>query len=620
MAENKRIVEKKYVTGAGQLILSFLGAYGICYICGKAGFQNAYFTVLGAMVMAGVWGMLSWAKRDLAVILPQEARKRRIMFAVMVSYLFSLAMVMGYQLQSSGMTDSGFKGKFMILMRAACLTVAVFPFGNFVFKNVEKIHSVKVRELQRAIRPRTVFLICAIVTFLCLIPVWLAYYPIIMSYDFHRQINEAAKGFAWFYPYQPIAHTWVIWLFLQVGELLGSSEMGFACMSLFQMLLYSLVAAYAVTVVYRIAKRLLPIVLALLYFAVFPFNTVLVVCTTKDVLFTILFLLFFILLLERTFFCAGKKKLVVDVLLVLEGSLMAQFRNNAFYAVAVFMVLFFLLVPRKEKIEALFLGILLIAGSKVTQLVILEAIGTQIGAPKIEMYSVPIQQMARVGCRQGDNLDPETAALLDSYLKREIWESYNPPIADTVKGSGKVNTDKFTEDMGRFIQDWTKIGLKYPNEYIDAFLELTRGYWFPDDVSWAENLGYGTGGRMGAIFTYNSSEIEGVGSIEHETKFAWLEEQLEKIVSGNAFYNWPVVSQLFKSAFYVWGLFLVMVSYWYLKQKKQFIIGLFPTLYFATMLLGPVVQLRYLFPNMSVLPVMLALMYLPFCDKQESGN
>lgn len=593
----------------GKAALAFLGTYGLCYIGSQAGFRNASYTVLVVLAVLTVWKLLDETEKELAKIEDKKAKRRRIIFAATVSFLFSLSMVMGWQLQKNGMTECGFKGKGLILIRSLCLAIAIFPFGNFFFRLTERIHPVSGKgQTGRRLRPTAVFGICAGVILVLLVPVWLAYYPIVMSYDFHRQVNEAYKGFIWFYPYQPIAHTWVIWVFMQLGNALGSLQTGYACMALFQILLYALATGYACSMLYRILKRTWAAILGVLYFAVFPFHSVMVVCTTKDTLFTILFLLFFLLLMERSLFAAGRKKLISEILLVLEGCLMIQFRNNAFYAVAAFMVLFFILTPKREKLRVLLLAVCLILGGKLAGIVIKQAIGTQISQSKVEMFSVPIQQMVRVAYYHKDELDNATTALIDSYVPREHWELYYAPISDAVKNNAR--TEKFEGDYGRLLSDWAKVGMKWPNEYVDAFLELTRGYWFWDDVSWTENLGYGLEGRMGAVFTYNSSEIEGIGSIEHESRLPWLELQLEKIVSANAFYNWPVLSVMFKSAFYTWGLFLVSCAMLYRRQKGQLRLALLLWLYFGTMLLGPVVQIRYVFPIMVLLPILAAMQFL----------
>jgi len=598
-----------------RVILAFLGTYGLCYLGGLMGTEEAAFSVIGVLLMVAVFGLLSWTENNLEGA--AEGRRRRCRYAGMVSFLFSVTMIMGYQLQMNGMTECGVKGKGLILLRALCLSIAIFPFGNVLFCGIEKLGNGKMLTGQcsggkREWKSAAVFGICAGVIFVCLIPVWLAYYPIVMSYDFHRQVNEAAKGFVWFWPYQPLAHTWIIWLFLQLGYRLNDLQAGMAGMALLQMLAYSLVTAYACAFLYRIIRKKWVVAGAVLFFGIFPFHSVMVVCTTKDVLFGVLFLLFVLLMAERLFFGRGKKGFAWDLLILIEGCIMMQFRNNAIYAVAVFGVLWLVFAAKEEKLRVLLLILLLTAGGKGMAVGIKAVLGTKLTVSKIEMYSVPIQQFARVGFYHGGELDEEMRQLLSAYVREELWIEYNPPIADTVKsGIGEEFKTMWEGHEMQLLADWFKIGLQYPNEYIDAFLELTRGYWFWDDRSYAECLGYGLEGRMGAIYTYNSSEIEEVGEIEHVSKFPWLEEKLEEIVSANAYYHWPVVSVLFKSAFYFWGLCLIFLAYLYLRQKKQAVFCLFPLAYMGTMLLGPVVQLRYIFPVMVTLPVLAGLLFLP---------
>ena len=598
----------KYKGIITKAVLTMCGVYGVAYLFSLQPVNRIYYSVLNVLLAVGIFSLLQQTEKNLQKITNQKDRKRRICYVAVISFLFALSMVMGYQLQDQGLTECGVRGKGMILIRACCLGVAAFPFANLLFAGIEKVKSADAQKTGRGWKTGVVFAITAAVIFVCLIPVWLAYYPIIMSYDFHRQVNEAYKGLVWFYPLQPIAHTWVIWVFLQLGAALGSYQTGMACMAVFQMLLYALIMGYAIAMVWRMSAKKWLVVLTTIFFAIFPYNTVLVVCTTKDTMFTILFTLFFLLFLERNYYSTGKKKVIMDILLVVEGCLMMQFRNNAIYAVAVFMVLLLILRPKKEKLGILILGICLVVGEVAARNVIHTAIGTQLGAPKIEAYSVPIQQFSRVAYYHGEELeeqDPEMAELLKKYVGRDKWNAYYAPLADSIKST--VNPDHYLGDQKELLADWLRVAKRYPNEFLDAFLELTRGYWFWDDFSWAENLGYGTEERYGVLFTYTSSEIEGYGSIEHESKFPAFEKVLEEIVSGNCFNNWPVVSIIFHGSFYSWSLFLLMVFCLYKKRKQCFQMSLLPFLYFGTMLLGPVVQVRYLFPIMVILPILTAL-------------
>lgn len=318
-------------------ICAFAGTYGVCYLWSIAGIIHASFSVLSAPVMLLLFGLLGRTERQLGEMADKRLLWRRVRYGAMVSFLFSVAMIMGYQLQNFGMTGAGVRGKLLILLRGGCLGIAVFPFTNMLFSAAERIPlRGPVQEGQGKWKSGKVFGISAAAVFLCLVPVWLAYYPVIMSYDFHRQLDEASKGFTWFWPYQPIAHTWLIWLFLRLGRLLGDLQAGMACMALFQMLVYSLAAGYACAFLYRILRRPWTVAAGILFFGVFPLNSVLALCATKDVLFGTFFLLFVLLLGECFFFSRGKRRIALSVLLVAEGCLMMQFRNNCIYAVAAF--------------------------------------------------------------------------------------------------------------------------------------------------------------------------------------------------------------------------------------------------------------------------------------------
>ena len=111
---------------------------------------------------------------------------------------------------------------------------------------------------------------------------------------------------------------------------------------------------------------------------------------SKDVLFTILFLVFVLLLAERFFFSGGRKQWILDLLLLLEGCVMIQFRNNCIYAVAVFGVFWFIFAARREKLRVLLLCVLLVAGGRGMAAGIRAALGTELESPKVEMFSVQI--------------------------------------------------------------------------------------------------------------------------------------------------------------------------------------------------------------------------------------
>ena len=193
-----------------------------------------------------------------------------------------------------------------------------------------------------------------------------------------------------------------------------------------------------------------------------------------------------------------------------------------------------------------------------------------------------------------------------------------PALTDAAR-SGVDFAGVWEPDMGQVVKDWITVGLHYPNEYIDAFLCTTQGFWFPDDRTYCEMQGWGAGSRYGAIFTNNASASDTYEGIKHISKFPWLEAKLENIVSNNSFYNWPVISILFKPAVYTLSLVLIAAALIYRNQKKQAYICLFPLIYFGTMLLGPTVQFRYVLPIMITVPLLAALTCTSHTENTENS-
>ena len=610
------------------LVAAFLGTYGISYVCSLAAGTHFSNGIFSAAVIVAAFILIKMAWEQFGELTDKRARCKRLVYSYGLSVFFCVLLIMGYQLKMIGWTEPGIKGKGLILLRGSCLALVVWPFANYFFSWVEKLQVLRADvENPKVWKPKYVFLFSWLVIFLLWIPVFLAYYPAVMAYDFHRQSIEAARGFMWFNSYQPLAHTWLIWLFFNIGKALDGYQTGMALYSIFQMLLLSVSCAYSSNVVYRLVKKKSFVVGMVLFFGLFPLISILSVGVTKDVPFSALFLVFISLFVERTFLCNEKKQKLMDLLWVLEGIIMMLFRNNAVYALAVFTIFYLILGAKKQKIRILVMCLALVIGGKGALEGMQIIIGTEGRGSKIEMFSVPLQQFGRVGHYHRNELDHEYYQLVYRYVPHEYWDIYNPPLADTIKNGVGVYTYPYTWEghFDEMLSAWIKVGLRYPNTYIDAFLELTAGYWFLDDVTWAEVFGYGVEGRMGALSTYTSSTSEEIPEgIAHESKFPALEKMLEEIVSGNCFYSWPVLSNLFKPALYCWALLLMILAGIYMKNRKKVLVMLLPLVYLATMFLGPVVQVRYVLPIMMIIPLMLAVLVcnkdkmLVICKEQET--
>jgi len=546
-----------------------------------------------------------------------KIKRRRFLFSMGLGCALGLSFLWGYEIRVNGMTHPGYVAKAVDLLLTVGLGVAFLPLTTKWFSFLDTLSKKESKEPLSGRTNSKAFwcsLLCIVV---CWIPVFLAYYPAIMSYDFHRQSQEAYRGYMWFNDHHPLLHTALIRVFLLLGETLGSYEVGMAIFSILQMLILALVLAYSCNVVCRMTKRVWPVIVMAVLYGILPIHPVLAMSMTKDILFTSFFLLLVLLIWERRNLVdklreegqadakAKGKKAGLWLAILLVGILAMLLRNNAVYAFAVFAI-FYVIIAAGERVQIAILCLLIVIGGIGGRTGIREAMGAGKGS-SLEMYSVMIQQFARVGKNCNSVFTEEEWEIVDTYVSSEYWNQYNPPIADTVKGVvSAYGYLPWTEDVPGMLANWIKIGLRYPNDYIDAFLALTSGYWFLDDVSHAEVLGYGEDTNMGLLYTFNASNKDVFEGVESKSFLPGLLECYQKIVNGNSYYSWPVLSILFKPAFYCWILLLSMVSLWYKKEPKKQLLMLLPFLYLMTLFLGPVVNFRYIYPIVVVVPVLLA--------------
>ena len=606
----------KYITRKNGIILllTLIGETGICYLFNlmskDGGFSFSFFSIPLFFVI------FCWNKRLADDPVFQEEKKiirRRMFYSFLVSFLFALSLVMGYQLKKDEMLLRGYSGKFIIFAASAAIAAAfLMPVNEwFAFLDRRKADMKKDSDFRDfdSKENRKHFFLSFGVLILCWMPVFLAFYPAVMAHDFHRQSQEAYKGWIWFNDHHPLMHTMLIRFAFLFGEKIGSLKVGMACYSIFQMLVCGAVFAYLCTMIARLAKRKWPMYVSLAFLSLFPVVSVMVLSVTKDTLFTAFFVLFLLIVLERKFYHGRGMRIFLDLSLVITGIFTVLYRNNAVYALALFAV-FYIIWSKGERILVFLLCAVMLTGGVFAKNEIRTAMNAGTGS-KVEMYSVFLMQMARVGYLYYDNtLDEYEKSLIDPYISAYAWENggYNPYIADGIKSDVAVSTFlTWKEDVPGMLKSWFLLGLHYPNEYIDAFLLLTDGYWFIDDVSHAEVLGYGEETRLGLLYTFDATpDFIREEGLSEETKFPALFQLYKKILNGNLYYHWPVLSSLFKPSFYCWSLLICMISLAYLGKGKKQILNLLPFFYLLTILLGPVVIFRYVFPVAVAGPLLFA--------------
>ena len=482
--------------------------------------------------------------------------------------------------------------------------------------------------------PRRLFGLSWLCTMLSWLPGFLAYYPGINAYDFLIQLGQMQRQE--YNAHHPLAHTLLMEGFIRLGEQLGSGTAGMALYILVQMGILAAALAGGIALLGKWEAGGGWLIGLQVLASFLPAHWYMSISATKDTLFTAFMLLLLLMLCGRIGSSrswsnetesaeAGKgqpgnrRKMwyldIWDVGYILFGILMVLFRNNGIYAIAVMAVFFLLAAVFGKKARRLWIKILaetvvgLAAGSMI--LTVLFHVTGAVQGDKREMLSIPIQQLARTMVYHGgigvvpeddDTMEDADKALINEFILYEAYKNYRPDISDPVKGN--TNTYVFVYRMKDFFKTYLGLLAEYPGDYVNAVLAVNAGYLSPFDESHAHINEHE--GEVGLGYMQTRWEDPGAFGLDRESKWPWLLEKMEIFADENQYLNVPVLKYIMVPGTYLW--LSLLVAAWLLIHKKYRLLLPFALIlgYYVTLVLGPTVQLRYIYPVMTALPYLAA--------------
>ncbi|MBQ9332902.1 MAG: hypothetical protein IJS12_01030 [Lachnospiraceae bacterium] len=466
-----------------------------------------------------------------------------------------------------------------------------------------------------------IWLIASLGILLAWIPVWLAYYPAVFAYDAEAQLGQVISQT--YSTHHPLLHTLILGACMNLMWDVGGIEAGMVLYAVLQMLFLAAVLGWIIAEAYRLGTRRWLLCLYGAFCAFFPVNPVLAISTTKDVVFSGLVPVF--VLLMRRYLCEGSdKKSYLQMIPV--ATFMVLFRNNALYALVSVMIVMTIGIIAKHRsmsgsprtasgvtddsripfrpVVAILIGCIagcLISGGMKA------ALHASMGSPR-EAMAVPIQQMARVYVLHADEIPADSAETLAEVMNGssdELSSRYNEHLADPVK------RDISLDDPAGFVKTWIGLGLRWPGDYLDAWLYTSEGAWYIGDTSVNRIYGEGRASGFGYLSTDTRSMPPGFEVIPH-SHLPGVRNAMESLVSDNAFEKVPLIRFLFAPALYVW----ILAAYAYVSivrcDRVTGTILLYPMMVFLTILLGPAVLVRYMYPFML-------LVILPMIPASHAG-
>lgn len=210
--------------------------------------------------------------------------------------------------------------------------------------------------------------------------------------------------------------------------------------------------------------------------------------------------------------------------------------------------------------------------------------------------------MARVYRYDLDSLSGEELETLYRFVERDALESYRPTVSDMVKQG--FRGEEFQRDGGDFFRLWIHLGVEHPLTYVNSFLINTVDAWYPHALI----DGYRHGGGKGSWFDYRVAPpgaervyLHGLHEL-YESLSHDLEQQKKPFAFLFLSPGWYVICTTF-FFFYAWS----RKRYGQLVPMWIFVFHIF------TVLLGPMILVRYMLLFFLAFPVVCTMFFFPEC-------
>ena len=351
------------------------------------------------------------------------------------------------------------------------------------------IRSILVRILFVEVRQETgnfnpkIWLKYTLIIFAFMLPLFILNHPGTLTVDSFEQLMQA-QGVKVYSDHHPWIHTMIIKALYSVGYALSNSVYGgIASYTLFQMLAVAVSVAYAIesmTEGYDTTdpkgKRIR--ILMLCAFVLYPYNLAYSITMWKDVLFAAAVLVLTVTA-YRVYVVNNGFRARDIVLLTVSGLLMCLLRHNGLYAyiLTIIVILVRELVQRKR----VFATIVIVAGTLIAVALVrgpIQRANNVEAGDFAHNIPIPLQQVARVVYDGNELTDEETEALLKINTIDFLREEYTPGGADPVIQWVMFGDHKYLlNHKAEYISLWLKLGLRYPDEYLRAYIDQTKGYY-----------------------------------------------------------------------------------------------------------------------------------------------
>lgn len=306
-----------------------------------------------------------------------------------------------------------------------------------------------------------------------LIYLFFVVYPGNVTSDSIWQLNQIVRDAHT--NHHPYWHTMSIKYLMALGyAIFHDVNAAAATYSVFQSALMAACFAYSVVTLYQYRIPKFWVFLVFAGFAVLPCHITYSATVWKDVPFGAAVLVL-VVAMFRIMRRVGRSN-INYLMFVLGGIGTGIMRTNGWYAlVAAFAVLLIFFHKRCKKLLLPWLAVIVVGW------VLTNPVLDHLGVKRvnfIEGLSVPLQQVARI-IVTNEELTEEEIKQIDTILDIDkVEEIYWAQCVDGVKDLIRAKNYPYLQEHKREYFDlWLEIGKRYPWEYVEAWVEQTKGYW-----------------------------------------------------------------------------------------------------------------------------------------------
>ena len=390
------------------------------------------------------------------------------------------------------------------------------------------------------------------------------------------------------YPYDntmPFWHTVTVKVFVDLGmALFGDINCAVAMFHGAQVLFLSACFGFVLMTLHQrgVPRGVLIGVYAV--YALLPYNIVYSVTLWKDIPFSGAVLLF-TTALYRWLAGMGSKR-INGIWLLIGGLGLCLWRTNGWYAFAVTWVVLAVVLWKKQPRLILFLlAILLLSWAMLNP--VLGILGVDEGN-LVEAFAVPFQQIARVVANNRALTREEQSLLGQIFNLEKMAQLYDPLTVDPVKFETFYydQVEYVRQHWGQYLKLYIQLGLRYPGDYLKAWVDETKGYWNAGYRFWIYTFGV-EDNAYGVTAAYADGIVASLYA-------AWF-RYFEKL---------DIFQPLVSIGLQAWGLIACTLIN-FLKKRKEALLGIPLLVLLVGLWLGTPVyaEFRYAYPLFLTMPL-----------------